>query len=97
MPAPLIDAMELKKDLKKYKIIDVREPDEFAESHIEGAENIPLGKLIRDEGKGIIPRDKEIIVHCKSGFRGQIAADLLLQRGYNVKNLEGGYQAWCAQ
>ena len=44
---------------------------------------------------GEIPRDKEIIVHCKMGGRSARAADYLRQQGYaNVKNLKGGILDW---
>ena len=77
------------------KNVDVREPDEFAQGHIEGAVNIPLGKLIRDLGQGIVPTDKPVVVHCKSGGRGAIALDVLKKKGFtNVQNLEGGFSAW---
>ncbi|MEK6903474.1 MAG: rhodanese-like domain-containing protein [Nanoarchaeota archaeon] len=90
-----ISAAELKKNSKIYYILDVREPDEFAQGHIEGAVNIPLGKLIRDLGQGIVPTDKPVVVHCKSGGRGAIALDVLKKKGFtNVQNLEGGFSAW---
>lgn len=85
---------ELKAGKERY-IIDVRESDEYNLEHIEGAVNIPLGKLIRDERLGIVPRDREIVVHCKSGVRGEMALQFLKGKGYtNVKNLEGGFVAW---
>lgn len=90
-----ISAEELKRKLKEYFIIDVRENDEYQREHIESAINIPLGKLIRDESKGIIPRDKKIIVHCKSGLRGGMALEFLKKREYaNIMNLKGGFDAW---
>lgn len=80
---------------KSLHVIDVREPDEYEQSHIEGAVNIPLGRLIRDERLGIVPRDREIVVHCRSGVRGEMALQFLKSRGYtNIKNLEGGFEAW---
>ncbi len=91
----IISAEELKLKLKEHYIIDVREPDEYIQDHIEGAINIPLGKLIRDEPKGIVPRDKKVLLHCKSGLRGSMALEFLKNRGYsNIVNLEGGFDAW---
>lgn len=91
-----IVCQEFKKDLSKFYTIDVRESDEYKKDHIKGAVNIPLGKLIRDEKLDIIPRDKKIVVHCQSGLRGSIAQKFLADRGYDVKNLEGGYVAYKA-
>lgn len=93
--AQVIEVNEFKKKLNQVYVIDVREADEYQEGHIEGAVNIPLGRLIRDLGMGIVPREKEVVVHCKSGGRGQIAVEFLERMGYtNVKNLAGGYKAW---
>lgn len=91
----IISAEELKLKLKEYYIIDVRENDEYQQDHIEGAINIPLGRLIRDEPNGIIPRNKKILLHCKSGLRGGMALEFLKKRGYiSMVNLEGGFDAW---
>ncbi len=90
-----IDVNELKRKIKQVNIIDVREADEYQQGHIEGAANIPLGRLIRDSSLGIAPRDKEVVIHCKSGGRGQIACEFLEKIGYtNIKNLIGGFKAW---
>lgn len=91
-----ISCEEFKQNKSKYHIIDVRESDEYSAGHIEGAVNIPLGKLMRDEKNGIVPKDKEVVVHCKSGGRGSVACQFLKQKGYNVRNLEGGYDSYCA-
>lgn len=86
---------ELRRDLKKLHVVDVREADEYQQGHIEGAVNITLGRLIRDSGTGIVPRDREVVVHCRSGGRAQIACEFLEKIGYtNVKNLVGGFMAW---
>ena len=93
--AQTITASELLEKKSKACVIDVRELDEYTQGHIEGAVHIPLGKLIRDLSIGLVPHDKEVVVHCRSGVRGEIAADFLEKRGFkNVKNLEGGYLAW---
>ena len=73
-------------------LLDVREPYEYAISDIGGV-NIPLSVL----GERIleIPKDKEIVVHCKSGVRSQKAIELLKTKGFKqLKNLEGGLLAW---
>ena len=89
-----ITAAELRKGAKRYMIVDVREPSEFAESSIPGARNIPLGQLMAKEPQKMLPKDKEIVVHCRSGIRGEKACNFLKARGYKVKNLEGGILAW---
>jgi rhodanese-related sulfurtransferase len=78
-------------------IIDVREPWEFEEARMPGAQNIPLNSLPEklddiDEWK-----NQEIIVHCKSGSRSASAKAYLTQQGFtNVRNLVGGFQAYTA-
>jgi len=69
-------------------VLDVREPFELAVENVEGAVNIPLGQLRArlDE----LPRDKTIHVFCRSGQRSYYATRLLLQNGFDVKNISGG-------
>ena len=74
-------------------LIDVREPDEFAIARIEGSRLIPL-KTLPDQ-LGSLPRDREILVHCKAGGRSAKAVQLLLDQGFTqVKNVTGGIDAW---
>jgi rhodanese-related sulfurtransferase len=69
-------------------ILDVREPFEQAVENVEGAVNIPLGQL-RDR-LDELPRDKTINVFCRSGQRSYYATRVLLQNGFEVKNISGG-------
>ncbi len=69
-------------------LLDVREVMEFREGHITGAVNIPLHKLRHRLAE--IPRDKEILVYCRSGLRSYIATRILLQNGFKVQNISGG-------
>jgi NADPH-dependent 2,4-dienoyl-CoA reductase/sulfur reductase-like enzyme/peroxiredoxin family protein/TusA-related sulfurtransferase/rhodanese-related sulfurtransferase len=73
-------------------VLDVREPDEVICGAIPGSLNIPLGKL-RD-CLDQLPEDKEILINCKSGARAYIAERYLRQKGYDVKNISGGYMTW---
>lgn len=69
-------------------IIDVREPDEFAKGHVDGAINIPPARLMSDPAAlGNTPKDAEIILYCVSGSRSNTSKKLLESRGYtNVIN-----------
>ncbi|MAG47493.1 sulfurtransferase [archaeon] len=90
----VITPQEFKKKINGVFILDVREKDEYDQEHIENAIHIPLGEVIRDNGANI-PRNQEIVVYCRSGFRSGIAAQFLESRGYsNIKNLEGGFSMW---
>jgi len=73
-------------------LLDVREPDEFAKGHIEGATNLPLSELRRRVDE--VPRDREVWVYCAAGQRAYFAQRLLRQRGVDAKNLSGGYATW---
>jgi len=69
-------------------LLDVREPVELAVERVAGAVNIPLGQLRArlDE----LPRDREILVLCRSAQRGYYATRILVQSGFKARNLSGG-------
>lgn len=87
-----------------FFLIDVRQPNEFEKSNIPYSTLIPRGLLefkISDETfwkeeQWIVPeKDAEIIIYCKKGDRGILAAKTLMELGFtNVKNLKGGMSAW---
>ncbi|MBF0330031.1 MAG: hypothetical protein HQL10_12810 [Nitrospirae bacterium] len=66
-------------------ILDVRDADEAAEGMIKGAKNIPT----QDVGDRIaeIPKDKEIIIHCSTGARAEIAYNTLKEKGFKARFL----------
>jgi phage shock protein E len=61
-------------------LLDVRTPQEFSMGHVEGALNIPV-QVINQRHKEL-PRDKVIVVYCRSGRRSAHAAQLLLEAGF---------------
>ena len=69
-------------------LLDVREPVELAVEQVAGAVNIPLGQLRARLGE--LPRDREILVICRSGQRAYYATRMLLQHGFKARNLSGG-------
>ena len=77
-------------------ILDVREPYEYQEGHINGAINIPLSAILVeiDQIKDI--HGKKIVLQCKVGGRSMRACQLLQAEGFvhDVWNLEGGINAW---
>ncbi|WP_341347269.1 CoA-disulfide reductase [Paenibacillus sp. FSL H3-0469] len=75
-------------------IIDVRDEAERLAGYIPGSINIPLAEL--RERLTAIPGDKEIAVSCQVGLRGYIAARMLTQYGYAVRNVDGGYKTYAA-
>jgi len=73
-------------------LLDVRTPKEFAAGAADGAQNVPVDDLRQRLTE--IPRDREILVYCRSGLRSYIACRLLTQHGYQVKNINGGYKLY---
>jgi len=70
-------------------LLDVRDPDEFKSGHADGAVNIPVNMLrhrLED-----LPRAKDLRVYCAIGQRGYIATRILMQNGFSVRNLSGGW------
>jgi len=90
-----INVTELKKmisDKEDFSLIDVREENEFEADNIDGT-LIPLGEIPSRMNE--IPKNKKVIVHCRSGVRSANAIQFLEQNGYdNLHNLEGGIIAW---
>jgi adenylyltransferase/sulfurtransferase len=94
---PQITVQELKRRFDAHEdvfVLDVREPHEVQIVNI-GAPLIPLGQLANRIDELAPQKDREIVVHCKSGARSQKAAQLLKSAGFaNVENLAGGILAW---
>jgi rhodanese-related sulfurtransferase len=78
----------------RLRIVDVREPDEYAIGHLPGAELLPLSRFAYEE-KGRFRPDEAILVYCHHGMRSAVAANYLEKRGLqDVTNLAGGIDAW---
>src|SRR2546422_5676744 len=77
----------------KLVIIDVRDPDEYRDGHLEAASNISRGFLGFRVGTGVSDPSTPIVLYCQTGLRSMLAAKALKERGYStVINLQGGYQ-----
>ncbi|WP_353948492.1 FAD-dependent oxidoreductase [Sporolactobacillus sp. Y61] len=73
-------------------LIDVRTAQEYGNGTIQRAVNIPLDDL--RERLREIPKNRDLIVTCQVGLRGYLASRILAQKGYRVKNLDGGYKLY---
>jgi len=73
-------------------VLDVRRASEFSQGHIPGATNISHTRLAAHVEN--VPKDKPVLINCRSGGRSARAAALLQRRGYDVINLAGGFLAW---
>ncbi len=94
---PQITVQELKRkqdDHAPFFLLDVREPHEVPIASL-GAPLIPVGQLEQRLNEIPVPKDAEIVVHCRSGARSQKAAVMLKNAGFtHVKNLAGGILDW---
>jgi len=73
-------------------LVDVREPDEYEEVRAEGAILVPLGDVVDRVGE--LPRNRPLLLICRSGARSLRAAEFLASRGYDVANVAGGTLSW---
>ena len=96
--APEISVEELKKKFAAHDdfiLIDVREPEEFASSRIPGSVLIPKAHFFDATALDLLPRDKEIILHCRSGVRSAHCLAIIQGAGFmNSRHLGGGILAW---
>jgi phage shock protein E len=66
-----------------YTIIDVREPDEFASGHVDGAINIPPERLMQGAKElDNLRKNTPLIVYCRTGSRSNVAQHILKGLGY---------------
>ena len=93
MPVPEVDVNELAalRDAGA-PLIDVRQPDEYEEFHVPGAQLIPLDQLV--ERMDEVPAVDRVYVICKTGGRSAKAVELLNGNGYDTVNVAGGSLAW---
>jgi rhodanese-related sulfurtransferase len=91
-----VEALKARMDAgEALYILDVREPAEFEEFNI-GAKLLPLGQVQAMQVDEIEDwKDKEVIIHCRSGKRSATACMFLETMGFNnTVNVEGGVLAW---
>ena len=79
--------------MKNIDLIDIREQNEWNQGYIEGARLVPLSQL--HNNLELIPRDRDVVLYCRSGSRSAHALEMLRAAGYNrAKHLKGGILAW---
>src|SRR5499433_2757148 len=80
---------------EKVAVIDVRDPDEYRDGHLEVASNISRGFLEFRVGSAVTDQTTPVVLYCQTGLRSMLAAKALRDLGYqNVINLQGGFQKW---
>ena len=79
----------------KFVLVDVRQPEEFAAGHIDGAVLMPLATI--ETAYRSLPKDTKLVVYCRSGHRSAKAVAFLVAHGYRrAVSLDGGFTAWSA-
>ena len=93
MPEYLISSEELARELGTVTLLDVREPEEFAQSRIEGCKLIPLDEL-QIRANELNPEDN-IVIYCAHGVRSLYALRALQMLGFKkLRSLDGGIAAF---
>jgi molybdopterin/thiamine biosynthesis adenylyltransferase/rhodanese-related sulfurtransferase len=96
MPPELLDLDAAQKEIASgTKLIDVREQNEWDESHIDNAIHVPQGELIERIDEIAPDTSERLLLHCRTDNRSQNMAVELARHGYeNVGVMEGGIVAW---
>ena len=96
-PQSTMQSIDWEKALEMNKngaiFVDVRNPPELNEGYAPNAVNVPLGEL--KDRLGELPKDKDLLIYCRSGRRSEAATRFLMNQGYDrVYNVLGGYLAF---
>ena len=93
-----MDAAGLLQKLRQkgsFRLVDVREAEEYAAGRIPGAQHLCKGIIERDIETAVPDPNAEIVLYCGGGFRSALAADNLQRMGYTrVYSLAGGWREW---
>jgi phage shock protein E len=74
-------------------VLDVRSPEEYVAGHVPGAVNIPHDQVAARLAE--VPKDKDVVLYCRSGRRAGMAAEVLAANGYTrLQHLEGDMVGW---
>lgn len=84
-------AQKLKED-SSLVVVDVREPDEYSEAHLDTSTNIPRGVLEWKISEAYPDSDQAMLIHCATGGRPVLSAKSLMELGYkNVTAIDGNF------
>ena len=80
---------------EKHLLVDVREDNEWAAGHAQGAMHLGKGIIERDIEQKVPDKDTPIVLYCGGGFRSALAADAIQKMGYtHTVSLDGGWKAY---
>jgi phage shock protein E len=95
--ADSLETVKKNVDAGKAVLVDVREADEWQDGHVKGAKHLAMSDLKKgvpaDELKKKLPAGKVLYLHCGSGKRCLAAADILKEKGYDVRPLKDGFKS----
>ena len=94
MSVPQVDVATLAELGPDIVLIDVREPEEWVVARVPHARHLPLHELPTRVDE--VPAEGPVYLICRSGARSNVAAEHLLQRGFDARNVAGGINAWIA-
>jgi len=98
-PAPVtadqVHERQQQKDASLY-VLDVRAPEEYAAGHVPGAVNIPHDQVA--DRLAEVPKDKDVVLYCRSGRRSALAGEVLAGKGYTrLQLMQGDMPGWVAK
>jgi hydroxyacylglutathione hydrolase len=92
---PVVTVNDIADRLDELHVLDVRQPSEWSSFHAPDAQFITGAELPQRTDE--VPRDRDVLVACGSGYRSSVAASLLRRHGHDrILNLSGGMAAWQA-
>ena len=91
-----LDLVKTRVLAKEAVLLDVREDDEWKAGHLKVASFVPLSEIrdgvIPEKYIKLLPKDKPIYLHCRSGGRVLMCAEVLKDKGYDMRPLKAGYE-----
>lgn len=81
-------------DKQEALLVDVRTPAEYASGHLAGSINVDWTASGYEAEFAKLPKDKPLLLYCRSGGRSGQALEYLQAKGYQVQHMEGGIGAW---
>ncbi|MFG3496125.1 rhodanese-like domain-containing protein [Streptomyces sp. NPDC047928] len=92
-PLPMVDAAAVPADAL---VLDVREDDEWAAGHVEGAVHVPMSEFVARFGEvtEAVADGRRAYVMCRVGGRSAQVTQYLVQQGIDAVNIDGGMLAW---
>ncbi|MEO3782196.1 adenylyltransferase/sulfurtransferase MoeZ [Actinocorallia sp. B10E7] len=94
----VVELKEMQDNGENIFLVDVREPNEYEIASIPGATLIPKGEFLNGNALSLLPQDKKIVLHCKSGVRSAEALAVVKGAGFaDAVHVGGGILAWIRQ